>query len=202
MSDTAGLLRGLTKAATNAVAELQTGARFTDARPTADGMVVHYTDSGAECKVRGRFLVGADGPLSRVTEVSGLHRNRRFLVGAEWIVEGISPPAHTFSLIFDHTLASGYCAWLAPGGEHAALGVAGYARQFRPAQALRQAADEFGALVETSRLHQVRRKGGLITIDRRPWEMYNEHVLLLVERQLQWERHTLSVLVHRAATLE
>ncbi len=179
MSDTAGLLRGLAKAATSAGAELQTDARFSDARPTADGVIVRYQVNGAERRVRGRFLVGADGPLSQVAEVGGLHRNRRFLVGAEWIVEGLSPPAHTFSLLFDHRLAPGYCAWLTPRGEYAALGVAGYARQFRPSQALRQAAEEFGALLGSSRLRRVERKGGLIPIDGYAGEMYNERVLLL-----------------------
>lgn len=179
MSDTSGLLHGLAQAARAAGAELHTGARFTHAQPTASGVTVYYQADGMERSVLGRFLVGADGPLSRVAQASRLHRNRRFLAGAEWIVEGISPPVRTFSLIFDSSLAPGYCAWLAPRGEGAALGVAGYARQFDPARALRQAVDEFGELFGNSKLRRVRHKGGLIPIDGRAGESHNERVLLV-----------------------
>jgi digeranylgeranylglycerophospholipid reductase len=179
MSNTAGLLRSLVGAATAAGAVLQTGARFTDARPNADGVTVLYQANGAEHRARGRFLIGADGPLSRVAEVSHLHRNHRFLAGAEWIVDGALPPDHTFSLIFDRSLAPGYCAWLAPRGENAVLGVAGYARRFDPAQALRQAANEFSQLHGDSALRPVEHKGGIIPIDGPLGKMYNERVLLV-----------------------
>jgi digeranylgeranylglycerophospholipid reductase len=179
MSDSAGLLRWLAQRATAAGAELQTGARFTDARPTVDGVTVCYQSDGVEQRVRGRFLVGADGPLSRVAEVSGLHRNQGFLAGAEWIVEGASPPSRTFSLIFDRTLSPGYCAWLAPRGEHAAMGVAGYAWEFHPARALRRAAEDFAALLGDAILRPVERKGGIIPIGGHAGEMHNERVVLV-----------------------
>jgi digeranylgeranylglycerophospholipid reductase len=179
MSNPACLLRSLAEAATAAGSELHTGARFTQAQPDSGGVIVTYRTYGIQHRVRGRFLVGADGPLSRVAEVTHLHRNRRFLAGAEWIVKGMSPPAHTFSLIFDHSLAPGYCAWLAPRGEHAALGVAGHARQFDPAQALRQAAKEFGELLGVSGWRRLEHKGGIIPIDGQAGKMHNQHVVLI-----------------------
>ncbi len=179
MSDTGGLLQRLARVATDAGADLQTGARFTYARPSGDGVIVTYQSGGMERSVRGRFLIGADGPLSRVAEVSRLRRNRRFLAGAEWIVGGISPPLHTFSLIFDRSLAPGYCAWLAPRGQFAALGVAGYARQFDPARSLRLAAREFGELFGSSELRRLEHKAGMIPIDGRGGETHNERTLLV-----------------------
>lgn len=178
MSDTAGLLQGLFKAAITAGAECELGACFVDARPTTEGITVYY-HKGANQRAQARFLVGADGPLSRVAAVSHLHRNQRFLSGAEWIVEGLSPPMHTFSLIFDYSLAPGYCAWLAPRGGRAAVGVAGYAWQFSPVRALHQAIGEFSALFGNSNLHIVERKGGIIPIGGPAAKMCSERVMLL-----------------------
>ncbi len=152
---------------------------FSGADITPSGVRVRYVSSGAVQTVEGRFLVGADGPRSHVARASGLHQNGKFLAGAEWIVEGNDLPKNTFNLIFDDVLAPGYCAWLAPKGDHAALGVAGYARRYNPSSSLERAAAEFSRLLGISSLRSVRRKGGLIPIDAAISKTYNERVLLL-----------------------
>src|SRR5205807_1219955 len=63
-----------------------------------------------------QYLIGADGPRSRVAQVCGLGTNRRFLVGVEAEFEGVrgidTQRLHCF---LDSKLAPGYLAWAVPG---------------------------------------------------------------------------------------
>ena len=87
----------------------------------------------------GRLLIGADGRAQRWPSSMGLDQNKSFLAGAEWLVEGVPVEKETFFLIMNHELAPGYCMWLAPHGDMAALGVAGHLRKFNPTESLRVA---------------------------------------------------------------
>ena len=63
-----------------------------------------------------RFLVGADGPGSRVAEALGLGQSTKFLFGLEHEYEGaeITEP-HKLHCFIDRRLAPGYIAWVVSG---------------------------------------------------------------------------------------
>lgn len=95
-------------------------------------------------EVAARFVVGADGARSRVARDLGLDRNRSLLVGSEEVFKlpGSDQPP-TFHCVVDPSIAPGYLAWVVNDGEHAHVGVAGYANRFP--EGLRQALRRFGA---------------------------------------------------------
>ncbi|NLU74396.1 NAD(P)/FAD-dependent oxidoreductase [Streptomyces sp. HNM0575] len=117
--------------------------------------------------VRARFVVGADGARSRVARDLALDRNRHVLVGAEEVFElpGTDEPP-TFHCVLDPSLAPGYLAWVVNDGQHAHVGVAGYADRF-PA-GLRGALQRFSAsapgLAGVERPEAVERRGGPIPV--------------------------------------
>jgi flavin-dependent dehydrogenase len=99
-TDTAALMRWLTREAARAGAHVRFG------RPYRSG-------DGAGTA---RYLVGADGPRSRVARDFGLGTNRRFLAGVEAEFEGVrgldDDRLHCF---LDGALAPGYIGWIVPG---------------------------------------------------------------------------------------
>lgn len=99
-TDTAALMRWLTREAARSGAHV----RFGRAYRAGDG-------AGSA-----RFLVGADGPRSRVARDFGLGTNREFLVGVEAEYEGVGDldddRLHCF---LDARLAPGYIGWIVPG---------------------------------------------------------------------------------------
>jgi flavin-dependent dehydrogenase len=107
-TDAPALMRWLADQAEMAGADLNWGTRFQSLQQSSCGV-----------RVAGRsfdFLVGADGPRSRVAAAAGLPRNTRFLIGveAEYVgVAGVDPDRlHVF---LDSVLAPGYIAWVVPG---------------------------------------------------------------------------------------
>lgn len=127
-------------------------------------------EAGAELRFRsevrsrpeGRWVVGADGPRSRVAELCGLGRNREFLAGVEVELEGVrGVDPDRLHVFLDSQLAPGYIAWAVPGLGFTQVGLA--AR--RPARPrldllLRKLARvfDFGAA------RDVGRRGGLIPV--------------------------------------
>jgi len=113
-----------------------------------------------------RFVIGADGAKSRVAQALGLHRNKRFLVGAEAIysVGANEPNKPGLYCYLDPKLAPGYLAWVTLDGCDKHVGVAGLDGQFSPRRALTaftsKVADRFG-LAESDVLE---RRGGLIQV--------------------------------------
>ena len=104
------------------------------------------------------FVVGADGPRSRVAEAFGLDRNHEFLVGVEDVVasRGGSPSLRCF---LDPRLAPGYIGWVADDGGEAHVGVAGYRDRFDPLQSLATLRAEIGCG------RAIERRGGLIPVN-------------------------------------
>ncbi len=150
------------------------------------------TSAVAEQTVTAALLIGADGAQSQVARQTQLGvwagsahagKSGRFLAGAEWIVAGVPVDRETFELIMDPVLAPGYCLWLAPHGELAALGVAGHQRSFKPNDALRQATDAFAAYTPMDQMRIVERKGGIIPVGGAVRQPYRDdsaaHALLL-----------------------
>jgi digeranylgeranylglycerophospholipid reductase len=71
------------------------------------------------------YLVGADGAKSKTAQYLQLGRNRQFLLGAEYEVEGLENLDPDFLHVFlDSTYASGYIGWVLHGVNHTQIGTA------------------------------------------------------------------------------
>ncbi len=158
-TDTPGLLRWLAGETRAAGAELCTGVQWNADHPPC------------------RYLVGADGPRSRVAERSGLGRNTEFLIGVEAEYEGVrgldEDVIHCF---LDSELAPGYIGWVVPGCGITQVGVAA-----RLPHSVRLEAFEkrISSLFDLRAARVVERRGGLFPIGGpvRPWS--KQGVLLL-----------------------
>jgi flavin-dependent dehydrogenase len=193
MADVTGMLGWMADRARDHGAEVRCGTPFVDAERAADGRM-RVTFGGA---VEGqsspslsplgeaytKLVVGADGAHSLVAQRLGLERNTRFLAGAEWLVEGVPLDGETFYLVMDHELAPGYCMWLAPHGQIAALGVAGRQREFKPNESLKVAQAIFSEVADLSTMRVRERKGGIIPVGGQLRQVYRNdtvgHALLL-----------------------
>lgn len=133
-TDTPGLMRWLAAQAVEAGADLRLATLFRDAERNAQGF--DLGEHGA-C----RYLVGADGPQSRVAKVLGLGSNRAFLFGIEHEYAGarIDAPEHLHCFV-DKRLAPGYIAWMVAGVGVVQVGLArrmGRGNALPPADAMR-----------------------------------------------------------------
>ncbi len=202
MADVPGMLRWMAEVAERRGVTLLPGTMFLDAAAEGDGTMRIRLGSGSsggngeaatdggktsaaqerrkqpeqraqrEETVQARFLIGADGARSRVAQSMGLEQNTRFLAGAEWLVEGVALDRATFYLVMNHDAAPGYCVWLAPHHEIAALGVAGHARAFNPTKSLRMAQTLFQDMADLSAMHIIQQKGGVIPVGGRLRRVY------------------------------
>lgn len=183
MADVTGLLQWMAEQAEGHGAEVVCGAMFLQAARDSDGqMRVTYRagavdgDETRVVELRARMLIGADGARSQVAQAVGLDRNERTLAGAEWLIEGAEFARDTFYLVMDAQLAPGYCLWLAPHAEMAALGVAGRQREFKPNESLAQAGALFADVCDLSQMRIVERKGGNIPIGGQLQRVYRDDV--------------------------
>lgn len=153
-ADTPGLLQWMANEAAAKGAQLRTDAPFRHAARVGDRIVV------ADHGLSGRYLVGADGPRSRVARSFGLGRNRRFLVGAELEMTGVRGLAPDYLHVFlDSELAPGYIAWALAGIGVAQIGLAAtYPARLDLEALLRKLSRCF----DFDRAQVVGRRGGLI----------------------------------------
>lgn len=169
-TDTPELMRWLADRAEAAGAEIQCGVEYQGARSENSRIVVEGVAA------RGRCLIGADGPRSRVARDFQLGRNTRFLAGVEAEFENLQgmddSRLHCF---LDSQLAPGYIGWAIPGVNGTQVGLA--CRQpHRP---------DLGALIQRlstlwdfSRAKIVSRRGGLIPVNGPVGRVCRENVLL------------------------
>jgi digeranylgeranylglycerophospholipid reductase len=156
-TDTAALLRTFARRAEEFGAELRCGDAFPGER-------------------RGRILVGADGPRSRVARHAGLGVNREFLVGVEAEFDGFGPIEERLHVFLDSRLAPGYIGWVVPGVGITQVGIA--CRQ--PARPNLEAfIERIATVFDCSRASRVGRRGGLIPIGG-PVRPYASHDVALV----------------------
>jgi len=117
-TDTPGVLRWLAGQAENAGATIAYDSVFTDAQRVRSGFSVHGFGMT-------RFLIGADGPCSRVASTLGLGTCTRFLAGIEYEYAGaqlaVPDKLHCF---VDRRIAPGYIGWVFAGVDSVQAGVA------------------------------------------------------------------------------
>jgi digeranylgeranylglycerophospholipid reductase len=178
MVDVPGMLRWMAEQGEERGVSVRCGVMFLDTVREQDGtmrLTLGAQNGSSEgATLYTRFLIGADGTRSRVAQCLGLDQNTRFLAGAEWLVEGISLDRETFHLVMSHQLAPGYCLWLAPHGDIAAIGVAGHPHAFQPAASLRAAQTLFQDVADLSQMRVVERKAGIIPTGGRLRRVYRD----------------------------
>jgi len=120
--------------------------------------------SGVE-SVGARFLLAADGAVSRVAPDLGLDENRHWIAG----VEDVYAPRRThdnpqFVCVLDPVLAPGYLGWVVDDGEEIHVGVGGYAERFEPRAALAAFTERVFCIVPLTGAVRLERRGGLIPV--------------------------------------
>lgn len=126
-TDTPNVMRWLAAKVQDAGAEIRYGSVFRDARRVRSGFDLGELGSA-------RYLVGADGPRSRVARTLGLGRNDAHLFGVEYEFAGasIDEPDRLYCFI-DRQLARGYIGWVLAGVGVVQVGLARRVRAGAPA---------------------------------------------------------------------
>lgn len=118
-TDTPALMRWLAERAVDAGAIIAYKTSFVTAQRTQSGF--DLGDVGTT-----RFIVGADGPNSRVAPMLGLGRNGKFLFGVEHEYCGVElAEANRLHCFIDRRLAPGYIGWMVAGVNSVQVGLAG-----------------------------------------------------------------------------
>ncbi|AIA01217.1 NAD(P)/FAD-dependent oxidoreductase [Streptomyces noursei] len=163
VGDMAPLYEATAATAVDAGVRITLGTRYAGRQ----GNLFHLAGRDGPTTVRARFVVGADGARSRVARDLALDRNHHLIVGAEEVfaLPGSDQPP-TFHCVLDPSLAPGYLAWVVDDGQHAHVGVAGYADRYP--DGLRRAMERFSAsapgLTGVERPETVERRAGPIPV--------------------------------------
>jgi len=130
-TDTPGVMRWLAAKAGQAGARIAFRTPFMHARRIYGGFDLGELGTT-------QYLVGADGPNSRVAQTLGLGRNSQFLFGIEHEYAGLKiADPHRMHCFIDRGLAPGYIAWVVSG---VGLVQVGLARRVRDDQSTATAA--------------------------------------------------------------
>lgn len=110
-TDTPNLLRHMVQQVIDAGAEVMLDSAFASAETGAGGKII-LPQHGIEAD----YLIGADGPRSRVAEFFNLGRNKKFLLGAEVEYKNIyHANLNRFDCYLSQKFAYGYLGWMVPG---------------------------------------------------------------------------------------
>ncbi len=125
-TDTPNVMRWLATAAERAGATLELGTAFTGMQRQRSGFELDGLGTA-------RFVIGADGPRSKVARSAGLGANERFLAGVEYEFAGASiAAADKLHCFIDRQLAPGYIAWVVAGVGGVQVGLARRAGRAEP----------------------------------------------------------------------
>jgi digeranylgeranylglycerophospholipid reductase len=109
----------LANKAKNAGAKILLSHRYTG----REGNTLIFRHNGQIVKKETDILIGADGPLSKVAETSGLGKNKNFYVGQQATIKAKYDPK-IFTVWFG-SIAPGFFAWSVPeNSEYSRIGVA------------------------------------------------------------------------------
>lgn len=170
-TDTPAVMRWLSSVASESGVDVRCSQSYQGAAYTNDGLQLAGHD------VRCRYLVGCDGPRSRVAQDFRLGRNRQFLTGVEAEFEGVTDlDEDRLHVFLDSSLAPGYIAWVVPGVGITQVGLASR----RPLGGrLEQLVYKVSKLFNFDRARQVARRGGLIPCGGTVRPFATDRVLLL-----------------------
>jgi flavin-dependent dehydrogenase len=117
-TDTPNVMRWLAGVTERAGATLTLGATFTGMQRQRSGFALDGVGSA-------RYVIGADGPRSKVARSAGLGTNERFLAGVEHEFAGATiPDGDKLHCFIDRRIAPGYIAWLLAGVGGVQAGIA------------------------------------------------------------------------------
>lgn len=118
-TDTPGWMRHLSDEALKAGATIHYDTAYENGKQ--DGEHILVNNGRYSC----RFLIGADGPRSRVADDFALGQNTKFLLGAEAEYEGLKLGHEgAFHCFLDQQLARGYLGWAIPSVGVSQVGLA------------------------------------------------------------------------------
>jgi digeranylgeranylglycerophospholipid reductase len=174
-TDTPNVMRWLATQAEHSGAHIEYRKSFAQAERTQSGFDLGELGTT-------RFLVGADGPGSRVAEALGLGQSAKFLFGLEYEYEGVEiAEPNKLHCFIDRGLAPGYIAWVVAG-----VGVVqvGLARRIRGDQPEANAAmvtflEKIARLFDFRRLRPASVRAGMIPCGGIVQPVAAKHVLLV-----------------------
>jgi digeranylgeranylglycerophospholipid reductase len=170
-TDMPGLVTWLAAEAREAGVELRQGTAFADAQRVDGRFVMPELDASA------RFVVGADGPRSRVAERFGLSRNTDFLLGVEAEYRGVGLTADRLHCFLDSSLAPGYLGWAFAGVRGMTQVGLACSRPHKPP--LADFIRRIGPLFDFDEAHIGHIRGGLIPVGGRVSRWHGDGVLLV-----------------------
>lgn len=157
-TDTPNVMRWLAARAQRAGVTIKYRSTFHNARRIRGGF-----DLGEHgCA---RYLVGADGPRSRVANALQLGVNSDFLAGVEYEYPlSAMPAADKLHCFIDKEIAPGYIAWIVSGVEHVQVGVAIRRRGvgWQPEQAMAALLEKISSIVDFRNVQPRSIRAGLI----------------------------------------
>jgi flavin-dependent dehydrogenase len=157
-TNTPQLMRWLAAQAVAAGAIIAHQTSFVSAQRTQSGF--ELGDVGTT-----RFIVGADGPNSRVARSLGLGRNRAFLFGVEHEYAGIAlAEPNRLHCFIDRRLAPGYIGWIVAGVDVIQVGLAGRVKSGRltATEAMPLFLEKISAVADFRRAKPVSIRAGMI----------------------------------------
>ncbi len=122
-TDAVRFLDWMVELARAAGAEVRFGALFTGARRASEAGPWQVPLENGEV-VQARYIVGADGPHSRVAKALGLSQNRHFLFGVEHEYAHADLEPNYLHCFLDARLAPGYIGWAFSGVGATQVGLA------------------------------------------------------------------------------
>jgi digeranylgeranylglycerophospholipid reductase len=156
-TDTPALIRWFAREARRAGAHLRFARPYQGVRRVGGGFKLHGSGE------RVRYLIGADGPRSRVAAEFGLGRNTQFLLGVESDYDGVAGiDPERLHCFLDRRLARGYIGWVVPGYRGTAQVGLACRQPDRPQ--LGAFERKLARLFDFSGARRVGRRGGLIPV--------------------------------------
>jgi flavin-dependent dehydrogenase len=157
-TDTPQVMRWLAARAEEAGAQIAYRALFENARRTQNGFDLNELGTAS-------FLVGADGPNSRVAKTFGLGRSEKFLFGVEYEYAGgeIEEPDRLHCFI-DRRLAPGYIGWVVAGVGIVQVGLARrvHSDRFTAIEAMSAFLEKISPIFDFRRVRPASVRAGLI----------------------------------------
>ncbi|MGH7459505.1 MAG: NAD(P)/FAD-dependent oxidoreductase [Longimicrobiales bacterium] len=157
-TDTPQVLRWLAGRAQDAGADIAYQTSFRSAERTQSGFDLGETGTT-------RYLVGADGALSRVARAFELGQGREFLFGVEHEIAGREiPEPDKLHCFIDRKLAPGYIGWLVASVGIVQVGLARRARhtKLNPNAAMAAFLDKIAPIIELRDVQPVATRAGMI----------------------------------------